>query len=88
MFELKTWVPGVDQEWLWAVQVFIVVLITAFANFFVKRFLARTLLKLTRTQTNWDDIVVSAMSRPRVGSRVEYCGRYYLCGHRSSDICH
>ena len=64
MLELEQWIPGIDREWLWMVQVFIVVLITVFANFFVKRFLARMLLKLTRSKTRWDDIVVSAMSRP------------------------
>ncbi len=64
MFELEEWIPGIRQEWLWAVQVFIVVLITAFANFFVKRFLVKMLGKLTSTKTRWDDIIVSAMSRP------------------------
>ena len=64
MLELEKWLPGLDREWLWAVQVFIVVLITVFTNFFVKRFLARMLLKLSNTSTRWDDILVDAMSRP------------------------
>ncbi len=64
MFELEKWIPGIDREWLWTVQVFIVVLITVFTNFFIKRFLKRMVLKLTSTSTNWDDIVVQAMSRP------------------------
>jgi len=64
MLELEKWIPGIDPEWLWTVQVFIVVLITTFANFFIKRFLARMLAKLSSTRTNWDDIVVHAMSRP------------------------
>ncbi len=64
MFELEKWFPGISQEWLWSVQVFIVVLITAFANFFVKRFLVKMLGKLTQTRTRWDEIVVAAMSRP------------------------
>ena len=64
MFDLEKWVPGISQEWLWSVQVFIVVLITAFANFFVKRFLVKMLGRLTKTRTRWDDIVVTAMLRP------------------------
>jgi len=64
MFELEKWIPGISQEWLWSVQVFIVVLITAFANFFVKRFLVKMLGRLTKTSTRWDEIVVAAMSRP------------------------
>lgn len=64
MFELEKWVPGIDREWLWTVQVFIVVLITVFANFFIKRFLTRMVLKLSNTSTNWDEIVVKAMTRP------------------------
>ena len=64
MVELEKWLPDVNQEWLWTIQVFIVVLITVFANFFVKRFIAKVLLKLNRTSTQWDDIIVQAMSRP------------------------
>ena len=64
MVELEKWLPDVNQEWLWTIQVFIVVLITVFANFFVKRFIAKILLKLNRTRTQWDDIIVQAMSRP------------------------
>ena len=64
MFDLENWIPGLDREWVWALQVFIVVLITAFANFFVKRFLSSLLLKLSKTRTKWDDILVEALSRP------------------------
>ena len=64
MLDLKLWFSGIDQEWLWSIQVFIVVLITVFANFFARRFLVRLMLKLNYTDTRWDDIVVKAMSRP------------------------
>jgi len=64
MLELEKWIPGVDREWLWTVQVFIVVFVTVFANFFIKRFLARMISRLGKTKTNWDDILVKAMSRP------------------------
>ena len=64
MLDLQQWLSGIDHEWLWTIQVFIVVLITVFANFFAKRFLIRMILKLDYTDTRWDDIVVKAMSRP------------------------
>ncbi len=64
MFDLEKWLPEFNREWVWAIQVFAVVLITVFANFFVKRFLAKVLIRLNRTRTQWDDIIVKAMSRP------------------------
>ena len=64
MLELEKWIPYLDREWVWTVQVFVVVLMTVFANFFIKRFLSRMLSKLRHTKTDWDDIVVNAMSRP------------------------
>ncbi len=64
MKDLQQWFSGVNYEWLWVIQVFIVVLITVFVNFFAKRFLTRMIFKLDYTDTRWDDIVVKAMSRP------------------------
>ncbi|MCH8177359.1 MAG: mechanosensitive ion channel family protein [Proteobacteria bacterium] len=64
MFELDNWLPEFNGEWFWMIQVFIIVLTTVFANYFVKRFIARVLLRLKRTRTEWDDIIVKAMSRP------------------------
>jgi MscS family membrane protein len=64
MIELEQWIPGIDREWLWIFQVFAVVLLTVVANFFMKRFILKMLLKLHRTKTRWDDIIVEAMSRP------------------------
>lgn len=61
---LQQWLSAIDQEWLWTIQVFIVVLITVFANFFARRLLDKMVLKLNYTDTRWDDIVVKAMSRP------------------------
>lgn len=62
--EIEQWIPGLDREWFWVIQVFAVVLVTVVANFFIKRFLAKMLIKLNRTKTRWDDILVEAMSRP------------------------
>jgi len=64
MFELDKRLPEFNREWFWTIQVFIIVLTTVFANFFVKRFIAKVLLRLKRTRTEWDDIIVKAMSRP------------------------
>ncbi|MCP4980250.1 MAG: mechanosensitive ion channel family protein [Gammaproteobacteria bacterium] len=64
MFDLETWLPGFDREWAWVIQVFVVVLLTAFASFFTKRFLARMLKKLGQTRTRWDEIILDAMTRP------------------------
>ena len=64
MLDLQQWLSTIDQQWLWTIQVFFVVLVTVFANFFSRRLLTRMILKLNYTDTRWDDIVVKAMSRP------------------------
>lgn len=65
MTQLEEWIPfGISTDWFWAFQVFAVVLLSAVANFFIKRFFAKMLLKLNRTKTRWDNIIVEAMSRP------------------------
>lgn len=64
MFDIQSWIPGLEPEWVWVAQVFMVVLITAFASFFSKRILARALRRLKKTSTNWDEILITAMSRP------------------------
>jgi MscS family membrane protein len=64
MLELEQWLPGINKEWFWIFQVFAVVLLTVVANFFMKRFIFKMLLKLHKTKTRWDDIVVEAMLRP------------------------
>ena len=64
MFDLQSWLPGLEAEWVWVVHVFIVVLLTAFASYFSKKILARALRRLKKTSTNWDEILITAMSRP------------------------
>ncbi len=64
MLELKQWLTSINQEWLWTLELFLIVLATVFANFFVKRFLAKALRRLHRTSTQWDNILLEAMSRP------------------------
>lgn len=62
--ELHKLIPGVDQDWVWVILVFLVVLTTAFAGFLARRFLNRLKIKLGRTRTPWDEIVLIAMIRP------------------------
>ena len=40
MAEINDWVARFNGDWTWIVQVFLVVLVTAFASFFVKRLLS------------------------------------------------
>jgi MscS family membrane protein len=64
MTELEKWIPAMDGEWGWVVQVFFVVLATAFASFFIKRLLAKLLQRFSQTETRWDDIIIESMKRP------------------------
>ena len=64
MLELKQWFMSINPEWLWVIEVFMIVLATVFANFFAKRFIKKALHGLNRTSTNWDNILLEAMSRP------------------------
>ncbi|MFT4607988.1 MAG: MscS family membrane protein [Gammaproteobacteria bacterium] len=64
MSEIEQWIAKIDSDWFWVLQVFGVVLVTVVANFFVKRFIGKILLKLNRTKTRWDEITVESMSRP------------------------
>jgi len=64
MSDLENWIPEMSGEWAWVIQVFFVVLATAFISFFIKRLLAKMLIKLKRTSTRWDDIILESMKRP------------------------
>lgn len=52
------------NQYLWAGEVFFVVLLTLLANFFARRFLAKLEIKLTQTKSPWDDALLNALSRP------------------------
>ena len=62
--EIKQWISSVNQEWLWVLQVFVIVLATAITSYVIKRLIVKALQRLHRTTTNWDNILVAAMSRP------------------------
>ncbi len=53
-----------DGELAWVAQIFIIVLVTAFASFFIKRLLAKMLTRLNRTSTRWDNIILQSMKQP------------------------
>ncbi len=64
MFDLAEWMPWLDPDLVWVLQVFIIVLATALASFIVKRLLIKMGAKASLSVNRWDDIVLIAMSRP------------------------
>ena len=66
MFGLDKWIPGLDPQNAWILQVFIVVLVTAVTGLVVRRLLLKLAGKVSATRTRWDDIVFVAMSRPAI----------------------
>jgi MscS family membrane protein len=62
--EIKQWLTAVNQEWSWIIQVFVIVLATGIASYVIKRLIVKALQRLHQTTTNWDNILVAAMSRP------------------------
>lgn len=52
------------QKETWVVQVFIVVFVTALANWTQKRIVAKLVVKLERTRTYWDDALFDAARKP------------------------
>lgn len=64
MIEIEKLIPGIDQNWAWVIQVFIVILITGLISFIVKRLLAKMMTRLGRTRTQWDDILLLSIMRP------------------------
>ncbi len=64
MNEIYDLLPQLGDEWSWVGQIFLVVLATAFISFFGKRLLSNLLHRISKTETNWDDIVIDSMRRP------------------------
>lgn len=58
------WQNLVAADQTWIVKVFLVVLITAIANFFAVRLLHHLAGHLTKTRTLWDDILVESLAKP------------------------
>jgi MscS family membrane protein len=64
MFGLEKWIPGVNPDNAWIVQVFAIVLATALVNLVVRRSLQKLAKRVNQTENRWDDIIFTAMSRP------------------------
>ena len=64
MIDLESLIPWLDGKWAWAAQVFVVILVSGFFSFFLKRLLARILAGANRTGTHWDDVILEAARRP------------------------
>ncbi len=64
MSVLEKWIPGLDPDNAWMLQVFVIVLITAVISFIAKRLLIKLAKKVGKTKNRWDDIVFTALARP------------------------
>lgn len=65
METLNTWLQGfIDKDYLWIVEVFIVVTATLCVAFIVNRFIAKILLRSHSTKSLWDDALFEALHRP------------------------
>jgi MscS family membrane protein len=64
MPEISDWFRWIDPEWVWVMRVFVVVLITAFASFFVRRLLNKLAAGAAVTELRWDDVLFNSLKRP------------------------
>ena len=64
MKDLASSIPWLEGEWAWTVQVFVVILVTGFVSYFLKRLLARILASAHHTGIRWDDVILEAARRP------------------------
>ncbi len=53
-----------SPERFWIIEVFVVVFMTLLASFLLSRLFNRLALKLQRTRTVWDDVILEALRRP------------------------
>lgn len=58
----KTLTFGSESSWI--TEIFLILIITMTISFFVGRSLNKLKIKLTRTKTFWDDVLVDAMYKP------------------------
>ena len=64
MFDWQNWIPGLNPELVWIVQVFVIALATALVSFVSKHLLKKMSTKVDGTRTRWDDILLQALARP------------------------
>ena len=63
MAELERWL-AVSAEFSWIVQVFVIVLLTLFANYFVRKLFDRLSSASVQTSVHFDDMVVETARKP------------------------
>ncbi len=62
---LPEWVSQlIDSEWLWIIEVFVLVLLTTIAALLVKHLLIKLLQQAKQSQTLWDDALIEAAAKP------------------------
>ena len=64
MSDLQNWLPAVDPQLMWIVQVFFIALATALISLISKRLLRKMAAKVDDTRNRWDDILLKALARP------------------------
>jgi MscS family membrane protein len=64
IFKSENFIPWIDPNWQWVIQVFIVVLLTAIISLVAKKVLIRLLIHSKKTKTYLDDILVKACAKP------------------------
>lgn len=64
MFDLAKWMPWLDPDFVWVIQVFIIVLATALVSFIARRLLLKMAARASLSSNRWDDILLFAVTRP------------------------
>lgn len=64
MNDILNKLPQFDPQWSWVLSVFFIVLMTVVGNFFARKLLVGLTVKLNKTKTLWDDVLVESATRP------------------------
>ena len=61
---LSNTLPWLNDQWVWVIEVFLIVLITLIVAFFVQRFLNKLAEKTVQTKNPWDHSLVESIKTP------------------------
>lgn len=61
---LSNTLPWLNDQWVWVLEVFIIVLVTLIIAFFVQRFLNKLAEKTLKTKNPWDHSLVESIKTP------------------------
>lgn len=61
---LSNTIPWLDDQWVWVLEVFLIVLMTLIGAFFCQRFLNKLSQKTLKTKNPWDHSFVEALKTP------------------------